>query len=303
MQNSRFKTYAWATLWANIGVILWGAVVRATGSGAGCGSDWPDCGGEIIPRSPSTETLIEFSHRLTSGLGLLMVVGLIIWAYRAFPPRHRVRRSALASMLLMLSEAAVGAGLVLFELVAENESIARALFMGTHLSNTFLLLAALTLTAYWSTGEGRLSFADRRLTRLSMATLSAAILIGISGAIAALGDTLYPPSSHGEVIERAFSSTATFLTQLRILHPLIAICASLLILYLVAEVRRVCTNSQARRQASRLSILVFVQIIGGGINIYLRAPILLQVAHLLVADLVWICLVLTVVSALEESPP
>ena len=143
--NKRFSTFAWGVLGFNVLVIIWGAFVRATGSGAGCGSHWPLCNGELVPRAPQVETLIEFSHRITSGIALLGVVALLIWAMRSFPRGHHVRKAAGASMFFMVTEALVGAGLVPFEYVAHNVSIARAYWMAGHLTNTFLLLAALTL--------------------------------------------------------------------------------------------------------------------------------------------------------------
>ena len=83
--RSGFAAYAWAVLGFNLLVILWGAFVRATGSGAGCGSHWPLCNGEVLPRAPALATLIEFSHRLTSGVALLLVIGLVVGAWRGFP--------------------------------------------------------------------------------------------------------------------------------------------------------------------------------------------------------------------------
>ena len=151
VQAPRYATYAWATLVATLGVILWGAFVRATGSGAGCGSHWPLCNGEVVPRSPTAATLIELGHRLTSGLAALLVVGLVAGAWRGFPRGHVVRRSALAALVLMVLEALIGAGLVLLEHVAGDASIARAWWVSGHLVNTFLLVAALTLTAWGAT--------------------------------------------------------------------------------------------------------------------------------------------------------
>ena len=127
---SRFTKYAWFVLIYNIFVILWGAYVRATGSGAGCGSHWPTCNGEIIPRADEVETLIEFTHRLTSGLAFLLVLGMLIWALRAYPKGHRVRKASGAAMIFIISESLVGAGLVLFEWVAGNISASRVIVMG-----------------------------------------------------------------------------------------------------------------------------------------------------------------------------
>src|SRR5215210_628478 len=149
----RFARYSWTTLAFTLAVILWGATVRATGSGAGCGSHWPLCNGEVVPRSPRIETVIELTHRVTSGIALLLVIGLVVLAFRWRPRGHAARKAAGWTLFFMLTEAAVGAGLVLFELVADNQSIARALFMATHLINTFFLLGAMTLTAHFASGR------------------------------------------------------------------------------------------------------------------------------------------------------
>ena len=148
----RFAAYAWCVLAFNILVVLWGAYVRASGSGAGCGSHWPLCNGEVVPRSPALATIIEFTHRVTSGLALALVAGLVAWAFRAFPRRHPARLGAVLSLAFILSEALIGAGLVLFEHVAKNASTARAWSLSAHLVNTLTLLACLALTAWWASG-------------------------------------------------------------------------------------------------------------------------------------------------------
>src|SRR5262245_28237530 len=148
MKLDRFAKYAWLTLAFNLLVIVWGAYVRASGSGAGCGSHWPLCNGEVIPGSPAVKTIIEFSHRLSSGFALLLVAGGLIWTFRAYAPKHQLRRLSVAAIFFMLMEAAIGAGLVLFEMVAENKSIARALWISAHLVNTFLLVGTLALMAW-----------------------------------------------------------------------------------------------------------------------------------------------------------
>jgi len=225
---TRLARFAWAVVGYNLLVILWGAYVRATGSGAGCGAHWPLCNGEVIPRAPSAEMLVEFSHRLTSGLALLAVVALVVAAFRSRPVDHPSRRAAGWAMFFMLTEAAVGAGLVLFRLVADNASIARAMFMAVHLANTFVLLACLTLTAHFLSEGVPLRFAGRpgRVTALGIAFLGL-FAAGISGAIAALGDTLFPAQSIAEALRADLSPTSHLLIRLRVLHPAIAIAVGL----------------------------------------------------------------------------
>jgi heme A synthase len=285
----------------NLLVVIWGAYVRASGSGAGCGSHWPLCNGEVVPRAPQLETIVEFTHRATSGLALLLVFGLAFWARRAFPKRHRVRRAAALSVFFILTEALIGAGLVIFGLVKDNDSVARAASLGVHLVNTFLLVGVLALTAWWSSGVARgEERAERRAPSrwLYAASLVGALLVSVSGAVAALGDTLFPVNSLAEGLRQDFSPTAHLLIRLRILHPALALAAGALMILTAFSTLRVSTDAWARRWASALVLLVITQIAAGLLNVALLAPIWLQLVHLLLADLVWLALVLLTASAL-----
>src|SRR5512138_2496124 len=188
-----FSRFVWTVLAYNIAVIAWGAYVRATGAGAGCGAHWPLCNGEVVPRPPALETMSDFLHRATSVLELLLVLALALSVFRTRGPRHPARRAAAAAFALILLEAALGASLVLFRLVAADESLARALFMALHLVNTLLLLAALSLTAHWCDRKAPLPAGGQRREAWPLGlALFGLILASISGAVAALGDTLYP---------------------------------------------------------------------------------------------------------------
>ena len=292
--------FAWSVLAYNVAVIGWGAYVRATGSGAGCGDHWPLCNGEVIPRSPDTAMLIELSHRLTSGLALLAVVALVVWTFRVCPPRHPARLGAVLSLGFILTEAAVGAGLVLFQLVADNASMARAMFMVAHLVNTFFLLGALTLTAWWLSNGRRLSF-DGRLTTVATAAagLAGLLLAGASGAVAALGDTLFPAASLSDALWADLSASSHALIRLRMLHPVIAVAAALGVL---AASRRLASDGTpfGRDAARAVSALVAAQVGLGLLNVFLLAPVWMQLVHLLVADAVWIGFVLLAAESLAE---
>lgn len=300
---TRFSKYAWGVLVYNIVVILWGAYVRASGSGAGCGSHWPLCNGEVIPRTQQIETIIEFTHRLMSGAALLLVVGLVIWAWREFPPRHPVRRGAGFSMFFMLTEALVGAGLVLFQLVAENASMTRAISMSVHLLNTFLLLACLSLTAWWSSGGQPLSIRKGGAAVWLLGIgLAGMLVLGMSGAVTALGDTLFPAGSFSEGLREELSSTAHVLVRLRILHPSIAVVVSIYLILASSYIAVARPRSQVATFRRALSVLVAIQILAGVVNVFLLAPVWLQLVHLLISDAIWITLVLFSANALAEIP-
>jgi heme A synthase len=303
MQASRLARYAWAVLAYNIGVILWGAYVRATGSGAGCGSHWPLCNGVVIPRAPTAATLIEFSHRLTSGLALISVVVLLAWTWIRVAKSHPARTGAALSVLFMLTEAAVGAGLVLFELVAGNASMARALFVAVHLLNTFILLACITLTAWWLSGGAAIRMEGRGRRASAVLLVCIALLISSSsGAIAALGDTLYPQGSLSEALQADLSPASHVLIRLRVLHPMLAATTALVLILFAHRLAR-GGGAAAARLASVVVAVAAVQIAAGIANVLLLAPVWMQMVHLLIADVLWVSVVLFGAAALSAPSP
>jgi heme A synthase len=287
----RFARFAWLVLAFDVGVILWGAYVRATGSGAGCGAHWPLCNGEVVPRAAAAATMIEFTHRISSGMVLALSVALLVWARRAFAPGHPARRGASAVMLLTLTEALVGAGLVLFRLVGTDASVARVASMALHLVNTFLLLAAVAVTASRATAPVR---PRRRLLEglplLVGIGLLCVMLVSVTGAITALGDTLFPPAAAAR--PEGHVAAAHFLVQLRILHPILALVVGAFLALLGGYLLDTC-----RGHALVLFGLVLAQLVAGPVTVVLRAPVAMQLVHLLLADLLWVTLVL----ALERA--
>lgn len=293
-----FARFAWTVLGFNLFVILWGAFVRASGSGAGCGSHWPLCNGEVVPRAPAIETLIELGHRLTSGVALLLVVGLVVGAWRRFPPGHTVRSGAGLSMVLILTEALIGAGLVLFEMVADNASIARGFWITGHLLNTFLLVGALTMTAWWASGGRRLCFEGSKV--LLLLALLPVLVLGMSGAITALGDTLFPAASLAEAKAQTLSDTSHLFVRLRVWHPTLAVCVGAILTLVSFYALRSGAGRTARRLAYGLLGVYGAQLVVGLVNVWFLAPVPLQLIHLVLSDIVWIVLVLLIASLLAE---
>jgi heme A synthase len=298
---TRFAKYAWLVLGYNLLVVMWGAYVRASGSGAGCGSHWPTCNGEIIPLAPTVKTIVEFSHRATSGLALISVVVLFVWALKAYDKRSRVRVGSLLAVVFMLLEALIGAGLVLFELVAENKSIARAMFMSAHLVNTFTLLAMIALTAWWASGGLGVRLRKQGVLRFAILFgVLGSLVLGVSGAITALGDTLFPAQSLTEGLAQDFSTTAHFLLRLRVIHPFLALGVGLYLIALAVFASVSRPAPWTKRWAFALVGLIITQLSVGLINLVLLAPIPLQLIHLLLADLIWLALILMSASALAQ---
>ena len=302
MTRTRFSTFAWVVLAFNLLVILWGAYVRATGSGAGCGSHWPLCNGVVVPLQPQIETIVEFTHRLTSGLAFLIVLVLVVWAFRAYPRGHPVRLGATLSMIFIITEALVGAGLVLYGWTAEDQSIGRVISISIHLVNTFLLLATLTLTAWWASGGERIVLRGQGISVwLFVIGFLGVLILGVSGAITALGDTLFPAGSLSEGIAQDFVPTAHFLVRLRVWHPVIAMLNGLYLLFLGGLIYQFRATPRIQRLALTLGALFLAQLVAGMINLGLLAPVWMQLVHLLLADMVWIALVLLAAANFGES--
>ena len=298
LTNRTAPWFAWAVLVYMLGVILWGAYVRASGSGAGCGNHWPLCNGEVFPTSPSTERLIEFTHRLTSGLALISVLVLLFLTWRATTRHAWARIAAVLSVVFMLNEALLGALLVLLQHVGNDQSASRAVFLSLHFANTLLLIGSITLTADWlSHPPSRSDFSGKKAVGTAIGLL-AILLIGVSGALAALGDTLFPATSLSGSITSDFSAASNFLLRLRLLHPLLAVIGAAYLIWLFA--RCIVSSSRVfRRLAVALTVLVLLQLCLGALNVLLLAPVWLQMMHLLVGDLVWVFLVLVSDQALR----
>jgi protoheme IX farnesyltransferase len=304
MQLSRFAKFAWAVLVWNVIVVLWGAFVRATGSGAGCGNHWPLCNGEVVPRAPQVETLVELSHRLTSGVALIGVLVLLIWAFRGFPKGHPVRWGAVASAFFIITESLVGAGLVIFGWVADDTSAERAVVVSIHLFNTFLLVASLAVTAWWASNQRPITLHGRGwLVWALRVGLLGVLVIGITGAITALGDTLFPAASLAEGLRQDMDPSQHFLIQLRIYHPLLSILVGVYLLVVTRILRSQETSPTVDRLGRILSIVIVVQLAAGFVNVLLLAPVWMQIVHLLLADLVWISLVLLSASVAAVPVP
>src|SRR5580700_10460732 len=119
--HRRFSLFAWCLLGYNLLVVLWGAYVRATGSGAGCGNRWPLCDGDVVGASAKAQTIVEFTHRMTSVISVLMVTGLVVWCWRVTRKGDWVRYSAVLAAALLANEALLGAALVLLKHVGNDQ--------------------------------------------------------------------------------------------------------------------------------------------------------------------------------------
>ena len=277
------RGYAAGVLGFMVLVILWGAVVRATGSGAGCGNHWPLCNGDYFPHHPRLATVIEFTHRSMSGVCTALVAVMMAWTFLARGSGHRARKAVVWSGVLLLTEALLGALLVKGGYVENNASDMRVLVQGIHFTNTMALMAALTLTWWWL-GEPESTLREGATARgIAWLALAATVVVGATGSVAALADTLFPSPSLSAGLAQDFAAGAPLLVRMRWLHPAAAIVGLGCAIWLSLALRS--------RAARWLLALIAAQFVLGAGDVLLLAPTWMQVMHLLGANLYWIALV------------
>ena len=272
---------AWAVLASMLVVVLWGAVVRATDSGGGCGSHWPLCNGDFFPHHPRLATLIEFVHRASTGVCAALTILLGIWTFYATDREHKARTAWVWTSVLLVTESLLGAVLVKGGYVEHNTSMARVAMQAIHFTNTLLLLAAMTLTAWFL--SRRRAVQTVAAHGLAVAAVVATIIVGATGSLAALADTLFPSSSLTAAMAADFAAGSPLLVRMRWMHPAAAVLGFVFVVLLALRVRS---------WTSRVVMaLLALQVLLGVGDVLLLAPTWMQVLHLLGADLYWIALV------------
>lgn len=296
-----FAKFAWFVLGWNLVVILWGVFLRASKSGDGCGQHWLTCQGEVIPSAPELKTVIEYSHRVTSFLAFVAVLTLLVWTFRKFVKGDPIRKTATLSFIFVVTEALVGAGLVLTGNTAETLTAARPFWMAGHLLNTFILLLFLTLTARYASGGERLKFGlpAKYFTAIGLG-IAAVFVVGITGSLAALASMIFPSGTLSQGLAQDFSETSNILLRLRLLHPITAILTSVFLIFLTGWLAKESGNDAAvKRWSNVLALLVLAQIAFGSATLLMLAPIVMQLGHLFLADAIWISYVITAASFLS----
>ncbi len=293
-RSRALSRFSWLLLAYNIFVILWGAVVRATSSGDGCGAHWPLCNGTVLQHHPKAATIIEFLHRMSSGVALIGVLLLVVLTYRGTQRGTWARVAASAAALLTLNEAFLGALLVLLRHVAQDQSTARSVYLALHLTNTLLMLAALALSAWFLSAPQMVQRADTQAAHLTTALLGlgSTIIVGVTGSLAALGDTLFPTQTLAAALQQDLAPHTNWLIRVRILHPLSAVLAALFIAWLVFRSITAANGTADRRLSLAVLLLLGFQIVLGIADVLLLAPVWMQVLHLLGADLLWATMVI-----------
>lgn len=303
-----FRRLSWGVAGYTLLVILWGYFLRISESGDGCGTDWPLCHGAVVPGALPFSTLVEFSHRLTSGLVLLAVVALAVAAFRTFPRGHALRFGALAALVFTVTESLFGAVLVVFGWVAGDISLGRMVIRPIHVTNTFTLMAALALTAWWAgRGVNRIprplgGSEAGRVAPLVLPVLGV-LALAWTGAWTGLAVTAFP----AETLREGFGQYVDpehILIYLRLSHPLLALLVIGVLVRFSLRTRSIA-RSLGDRAAARLAValgaLAVTQLVAGPMTLALGNPAEMRLLHLLLADLLWAALVMLISARFEMA--
>lgn len=295
-----FLRFSTALIIYTLIVILWGAWVRISHSGDGCGESWPLCHGVLIPEEAPAKTWVEFAHRIQSGLFGLLVVGLALSARRLFPKGHPVRFWSLLTLFFTITEALLGAKLVLFGLVGQNDSAFRAFAMGLHFLNSVFLMGSVTLTALfaqradWVRRPKTADFLSNRMVRrLPVIAGLVFLMLGATGAIAALSTTLFPSLSLFEGLQNDFAESSHFLLRLRGFHPSMGVFAGvgLVLLFYFASELAPAHEISFRRRCWIVILVAASTVILGSVTLLWLSPVPLKLVHLALAHILGISLV------------
>ncbi len=275
-------------------VIVWGAWVRISHSGDGCGESWPLCAGEFIPTSGAKKTWIEYAHRLMSGSYGIWVILLFIYTRKNIPFEALKKWSGIL-LVLMLIEALLGAKLVLFKLVGSNDSLMRVFAMALHQINSLLLTGATfvlyltakkilqseTTRAPFSQGAHQLSWV--RIPTPWKLIVIGLLLVAMVGSWASLSNTLHPSDGLWEGLLKDFSDESHYLVKLRFLHPLLAslFCFSIIFWKLGKYM------AEPRQQDLLIAAGFAAAFLFGWATLIFLAPVWMKLTHLIFAHLLW----------------
>lgn len=287
MTRSQYKKFAFSLLIYTVLVILWGAWVRISHSGDGCGDTWPLCHGRLIPEAERGKTWVEYGHRLMSGIYGLVVIYFWWVARKIYQPGHFARKAALATLIFTITEALLGAKLVLFKLVTTNDTPYRAFVMALHQVNSFMLTGAVALVAVaaLSQAETQQPPSSKQVYRFFPWII---VVIGITGAWASLSNSLFPTENLWDGFMADFSSDSHFLIRIRGLHPVLALLGGgglALYFWLKAQTAEL---QVIQKRSLQMSLLLIFGIMFGIGTLLLHAPVWMKIVHLALAHSIWV---------------
>ena len=294
--NSGFSTFSWLVLIYNLLVVGFGVFLRAAGLGDGCGENWPLCTGEKNPAKGSFATLIESTHRISTTLVGLFAIIMVVWAVRYFTKGHPVKKLAIGFLVMTLFEGLVGRHLVVKGLVTDKDTVERAMWMMAHVLSIFLLLGCNVGAALATSGIRPIQLRNQGVVGWLLGFgFVGTFLLGISGAISAFGHQVRPDV---EGLSERLQAGAFWASKLAVAHPIGSASIGLFIFLMCGLIQHLRPDPFVKNACRTVIALLAVQMAIGLLNIFLSAPIFMQMIHLVVADLNWISIVVLAFAAL-----
>ena len=270
LNKNFFKTYSLFTLIFTLLVIFWGAWVRLSFSGDACGKSWPLCNENLLPTDKSA--LIEWIHRSSSGLSIILIFILLVLSLKIYSPYHIVRVFSKSSFVLILIEALIGAFLVIYGLTGRNPENIRVFVLAFHLINSLLLVGSLSLCWRMSLWE------SYQINKPQIYFVVFFPFLALTGNIASLAGQLFPSESLFHALSLDWLPSAHISLRLRPLHPLMAISFVFVLIW----------SSIFKKQLRYLGIAGFIVASFGFMTLVSLSPLWMKVGHLILAYGFWV---------------
>lgn len=286
------KQLAFVTAGFAYAVIVIGYLVRITGSGMGCGPDWPLCNGRLIPTFTSASVAIEWTHRLAVlGLSVLTLATVVTaWLQRAAPGGHGpggTARPAAAIAVLFVVQSLLGRQAVVLDL--------EAVTVVTHLGIALAILAILVVLSlragvHAGTTVAPPTGASSRVLRrtvLSVLILGAVVLLlgGLTANLGAMGACVGFPLCSGHVWP------AAALGRLHWAHRLAAYALFVDLVWVAVTLERIRAPRPLLTAAWLAVGAVTIQIIVAIVMVTAGFPPVWRTLHAVVGTAVWVALV------------
>jgi heme A synthase len=277
----RLRTLSIASTIATFALVSIGGLVRATQSGLGCGTDWPDCSGKVIPVFDDYTVVIEFSHRLVAAIVTVIIAALAYTALRHHRDQPKIVWSAVGAFLLVLFQAGLGAAVVFLELQADTVVL--------HLGTAMTLLALLVHLTVRTMSLGGASWTpDGEVSRSGLfAALAVLALLLVGSYLSGTGGTggfRDWPLMDGRLIPSLDLKAEVVHFIHRALAALVGVIVGIVALRII---RRKKELPVAARLAHIAGGLYAVEVLIGAANVWsgLDAPFV--AAHLAVGAAIW----------------
>jgi cytochrome c oxidase assembly protein subunit 15 len=272
-----FKKIVAASTIATFLLIVIGGLVRATKSGLGCGTDWPNCSGRLLPELANRAMVIEYSHRLVAGIVVVLLAAVAIQAFRTGQARG-IRNASVGAFALVVFQALLGMIVVVLEL----EAVSVVLHLATALS-----LLALLLFIWLEVGESS-DASDTRLAGHARVAGGAVLVLLLVGSYVSGRDAGYVFADWPLMDGRLIPTLAVELEVLHWLHRALAVVTGVILAITLAPAIRHKNEIPRAARFATVALVAFLAEVGvGAANVLTQGNSGFVTLHLALGALIW----------------